>query len=265
MHIKPCNFVKKSRHHAAEHSRCGTPDFPELRSDSRDAAGARFPRGAGRQSRSYVPVPRKGGEPEPKPIKLVWSAEGEMSKPVIKQQTISSRLDRNIAALLERRRQEAATATLQEKAAAAITRFAGSMIFVYIHALVFGGWIVINVGLLPILPAFDPSMVVLAMVASVEAIFISTFVMISQNRMAEADDKRADLNLQISLLAEHETTQLLSILTAIAEKLGLDLAQKQEIAELQEDVTPEGVLDTIDKISGGANGRSEGRGPEGNV
>lgn len=97
-----------------------------------------------------------------------------MSKPIIKQQTISSRLDRNITALLERRRQDAATASLQEKAAAAITRFAGSMIFVYIHALVFGGWIVINVGLLPILPAFDPSMVVLDMVASVEAIFIST-------------------------------------------------------------------------------------------
>lgn len=188
-----------------------------------------------------------------------------MSKPVIKQQTVSSRLDRNIAALLERRRQEAATASLQEKAAAAITRFAGSMIFVYIHALVFGGWIAINVGLLPILPAFDPSMVVLAMVASVEAIFISTFVMISQNRMAEGDDKRVDLNLQISLLAEHETTQLLSIVTAIAEKLGLDLAQKQEIAELQEDVTPEGVLDTIEKISGGEDGQSEGRGPLGNV
>jgi len=182
-----------------------------------------------------------------------------MSKPVIKQQTVSSRLDRNIAALLERRRQEAATG------AAAITRFAGSMIFVYIHALVFGGWIAINAGLLPILPAFDPSMVVLAMVASVEAIFISTFVMISQNRMAEADDKRADLNLQISLLAEHETTQLLSIVTAIAEKLGLDLAQKQEIAQLQEDVTPEGVLDTIEKISGGEDGQSEGRGPLGNV
>lgn len=188
-----------------------------------------------------------------------------MSKPDIKHQTVSGRLDRNIAALLERRRQEAATASLQEKAAAAITRFADSMIFVYIHALLFGGWIVINVGLLPILPAFDPSMVVLAMVASVEAIFISTFVMISQNRMAEADDKRADLNLQISLLAEHETTQLLTIVTAIAEKLSLDLAQKQEIAELQEDVTPEGVLDTIEKISGGEDGRSEGRGPLGNV
>jgi len=89
--------------------------------------------------------------------------------------------------------------------------------------------------------------------------------MISQNRMAEADDKRADLNLQISLLAGHETTQLLSIVTAIAEKLGLDLAQKQEIAELQEDVTPKGVLDTIEKISGGEDGRSEARGPLANV
>ena len=90
------------------------------------------------------------------------------------------------------------------------------------------------------------------MVASVEAIFISTFVMISQNRMAEADDKRADLNLQISLLAEHETTQLLTMVAAIADKLGLDLEEKQEIEELQQDVTPEQVLDTMEKITEGS-------------
>lgn len=117
-----------------------------------------------------------------------------------------------------------------------------------IHAIVFGAWILVNVGLLPILPAFDPSLVILAMVASVEAIFISTFVMISQNRMAEADDERADLNLHISL-AEHEATQLLAIVSAIAEKLDVDLDQKEEIAELQEDVTPEQVLDIMAKIS----------------
>lgn len=57
---------------------------------------------------------------------------------------------------------------------------------------------------------FDPSLVILATVASVEAIFISTFVLISQNLMAEAEDKRSDLNLQISLLAEHEATELQS-------------------------------------------------------
>ena len=53
----------------------------------------------------------------------------------------------------------------------------------------------------------------LAMIASVEAIFLSTFVLISQNRMAAAADKRADLDLQISLLAEHEVTSLVTLLS----------------------------------------------------
>lgn len=165
------------------------------------------------------------------------------------ESTLSHRLDRNIEALLERRREEARKASVQDRAAAAITRFAGSMMFVYIHAIVFGGWILINSGVVAFFPPFDPSLVILAMVASVEAIFISTFVMISQNRMAEADDKRADLNLQISLLAEHEATQLLTIVAAIADKLGVEIDQKAEIAELQEDVTPEEVLDTMEKIA----------------
>ncbi|MEJ1715100.1 DUF1003 domain-containing protein, partial [Escherichia coli] len=91
---------------------------------------------------------------------------------------------------------------------------------VYLHAAVFGLWIIINVGWLPIVPPFDPSLVILAMVASVEAIFISTFVLISQNRMAAEDDKRADLSLQISLLNEYETTKLIAMISAIADKLG---------------------------------------------
>jgi len=60
----------------------------------------------------------------------------------------------------------------------AITGFAGSMRFLYIHLLVFGSWILINLGWLPV-PRFDPSFVVLAMVASVETICLSTFVLIS--------------------------------------------------------------------------------------
>ena len=70
----------------------------------------------------------------------------------------------------------------------------------------FGFWIVANLDWVPGVPAWDPSFVVLAMAASVEAIFLSTFVLISQNRMAA--DKRADLDLQVSLLAEHEVTRL---------------------------------------------------------
>jgi uncharacterized membrane protein len=78
--------------------------------------------------------------------------------------------------------------------------------FICVHAVIFGGWIVVNLGWTP-LPPFDPSFVVLAMVASVEAIFLSTFVLIMQNRLAALADERAELDLQISLLAEHEITR----------------------------------------------------------
>lgn len=84
------------------------------------------------------------------------------------------------------------------------------------------------------------------MVASVEAIFLSTFVLITQNRMAVLADKRADLDLQISLLAEHEITRLISLVTAIAERLELDAAQNPELSELSQDVAPEKVMEKME-------------------
>ena len=65
----------------------------------------------------------------------------------------------------------------------------------YLHLLVFGVWVIANLGWIPAVPAWDRSFVVLAMLASVEAIFLSTFVLITQNRMAAAADQRADLDL----------------------------------------------------------------------
>ena len=59
------------------------------------------------------------------------------------------------------------------------------------------------------------------MMAPVEAIFLSTFVLISQNRMAAAADRRADLDLQISLLAEHEITKLATLAAAIDAHVGV--------------------------------------------
>src|SRR2546423_15443630 len=93
--------------------------------------------------------------------------------------TLSSSLKRNIEALEERRKQEAAASTREERLAEAITRFTGSMAFVYLHLALYGAWILLNLGLISGLPRFDPSFVILAMVASVEAIFLSTFVLIS--------------------------------------------------------------------------------------
>jgi uncharacterized membrane protein len=160
---------------------------------------------------------------------------------------VGSVLDRNIQALRERRERDRREASAQAKIAEAITRFTGSMAFVYLHLVVFGFWIIANLGWIPGAPRWDESFVVLAMIASVEAIFLSTFVLISQNRMQELADARADLDLQISLLSEHEITKLATLTVAIAEKLGIEAAGDEELAEVQQTVAPEAVLDEIER------------------
>jgi uncharacterized membrane protein len=160
---------------------------------------------------------------------------------------MASVVDKNIRALLSRRNQEERSKSLQDRIADAISRFTGSMTFVYIHLIGFGLWIIINLGWTP-LPAFDPTFVILAMFASVEAIFLSTFVLITQNRMAAQADRRADLDLHISLLAEHEVTRLITLVSAIAERMGIEPAiNKPELAELEKDVDPEKVLEKIER------------------
>jgi uncharacterized membrane protein len=159
---------------------------------------------------------------------------------------VSSVIERNISALVERRQTEARERNLQDRIADRVTRFAGSMAFVYLHLLLFGGWILVNSGITP-LPPFDPSLVMLAMAASVEAIFLSTFVLITQNRMAAAAEKRAELDLQISLLAEHEITRLISMVSALAKKADVEQPEPQELSELQQDIAPEKVLERIER------------------
>jgi uncharacterized membrane protein len=159
---------------------------------------------------------------------------------------LASVLERNIRALEARRRQEGAQAGLQDRLAETVTRATGSMGFVYFHLLLFGAWIAVNLWGVFGIPVFDPSFTILAMVASVEAIFLSTFVLITQNRMAEAAEKRAELDLQISFLAEHEVTKLAALVAAIAERVGIAAQADPEVAEITQDVTPEAVLDEIE-------------------
>jgi uncharacterized membrane protein len=159
---------------------------------------------------------------------------------------ISPVIERNIRALYRRRERETAKASRQHRLADAMTRFAGSMPFVYVHIAFFGAWIIANVGWIPGVPVWDGSFAVLAMVASVEAIFLSTFVLITQNRMAAAADMRADLDLQISLLAEHELTKLAALVAQIGKTLNVPSAEDPEIEQVQSDVMPEAVLDQID-------------------
>jgi len=167
-------------------------------------------------------------------------------------QSLNTTLSRNIEALQQRRRAESNAASAQDKMADAITRFTGSLKFVYLHLAIFGFWIVANLGWVPGVPAWDESFVVLAMIASVEAIFLSTFVLITQNRMAALAEKRAELDLQISLLAEHEVTKVVEMVAAIADHLGVRHDAASEVEELKRNVAPEAVLDAIDSTEAAA-------------
>jgi uncharacterized membrane protein len=164
------------------------------------------------------------------------------------EQGMAEVVNRNIAALLERRQAEELTKRYQDRLADAITAFTGSMTFVYIHLVLFGGWIAVNLGWLPGIKPFDPTFVVLAMMASVEAIFLSTFVLISQNKMQASADRRAELNLHIDLLAEHEVTRIITLLTAVGKKLGVEESHDPELEELAKDVKPEKVLDRMTEV-----------------
>ena len=95
------------------------------------------------------------------------------------------------------------------------------------------------------LKPWDPTFVILAMVASVEAIFLSTFILITQNRMSAAADRRAELDLQVSLLAEAEITKLVELVSMMAERMDLRPTEQEEIEEMKQRVAPEQVLDAI--------------------
>jgi uncharacterized membrane protein len=176
-----------------------------------------------------------------------------MSDTLPRDSGTASVVERNIHALLQRQKAEDRAASFGNRLAGAVTRFTGSMPFVYIHLALFGGWIAWNLGWIGLRP-FDPSFVVLAMAASVEAIFLSTFVLISQNRMAAQADRRAELDLQVSLLTEHELTRLIILVRAMARSMNLPEAEHEEINEMEQDIHPEKVMDSLDRLSGQAPG-----------
>lgn len=161
-------------------------------------------------------------------------------------QSVGGVVERNVEALLAHRRREDAERKLHGRIADGVTRFAGRSAFIYLHLVFFGAWFVINRGWTPLAP-FDDSFYLLGTVASVEAIFLSTFVLITQNRMADLAERRAELDLQISLLAEREITQVLRLVAKLAERLHIETADHPELEELQRDVQPQAVLEHLDE------------------
>lgn len=140
--------------------------------------------------------------------------------------------------------------TLSERIGDRLVALAGTGIFAVLHLVWFAGWLVVNLGWVPGLSPFDPyPFSLLTMIVSLEAIFISIGVLISQNRMARLGDRRAHLDLQINLLAEQESTATLRMLGRIAERLGIEpeTAVRKEQASLEAETDIKALVTELDK------------------
>lgn len=132
-----------------------------------------------------------------------------------------------------------------DRIADAIARFCGSMPFVWLHFFWFVAWIVVNV--MPGIPHFDPyPFTFLTLVVSLEAIFLSTFILISQNYDARLSEKRNHLDLQINLLTEQENTKMLTILKRIADKVGAKTDDDPSLHVLEQATRPEKLVEQIE-------------------
>ena len=126
---------------------------------------------------------------------------------------------RNIEAIAALEREALHDRTRLDRVTDAVTAAAGSPFFLVGHAIAFAAWIAVN---LTRAHPFDPyPFGLLMLVVSLEAIFLSAAVLMTQNRMQRQADKRAHLDLQVNLLAEQELTAILQMLKSISQRLGI--------------------------------------------
>lgn len=136
----------------------------------------------------------------------------------------------NVRQLVEIERAARERDSKQDQIADRITRFSGSMAFVWLHVVLFALWIVGNLGIIPGVRAWDPyPFQLLTMAVSLEAILLSTFVLLSQNRAQETADSRQKLDLHMNLLTEEKSTIILQMLCKISDQLEQDENCKRSV------------------------------------
>lgn len=112
-----------------------------------------------------------------------------------------------------------------------LTGFFGSMGFLGLNILVFILWILVNTGYFPQIPVFDPFPFVLLITGvSLEAIFLTTIVLMSQNRSSLISSLREEMDMQVNLIAEREITKALKLLRVLLDQKGIKIKD----AELEE-------------------------------
>jgi uncharacterized membrane protein len=134
--------------------------------------------------------------------------------------------------------------TAAEVIADKVTQFTGTVTFLLINAVWFFVWILVNLNLFPSIKAFDPfPFALLTMIVSLEAIFLSIFVLISQNRDAKIADLRQEIDLQINMISEEEITKIMQMLAAIYKKVEKKEERDPEILEMMKPLN----IDEIEK------------------
>jgi uncharacterized membrane protein len=152
----------------------------------------------------------------------------------------------NVIAMRQLEEAAMAKRTGSDRVAGAIARFCGSMSFVVLHVFIFAAWILLNT--IPGVGHFDPyPFTFLTLVVSLEAIFLSTFILISQNYEMRVSERRNQLDLQINLLAEQENTKALQILERIAKKVGANVGDDPQVRALEEATRPESLVEQIEE------------------
>lgn len=142
--------------------------------------------------------------------------------PELSAQTTSESARKNIETIVRIEEEAGRRRSLGERVSDVFTRFMGSMTFVVFHLVLFAVWFSVNLGVTPV-PIFDPfPFGILTLIVSAEGVLLAIFVLVSQNRMSRQANQRAHLNLQISLLAEQETTKLLQKIQSIQDRLGIE-------------------------------------------
>ena len=162
--------------------------------------------------------------------------------------TVDEMTKQNVQTIVQLEETAKANRNKSDQMADIIAQFCGSFTFVWVHLIWFAAWVVINI--IPGLPRFDPyPFTFLTLVVSLEAIFLSTFILISQNHETRLSERRNQLDLQINLLTEQENTKMLKILERIADKVGAHTQDDPSLQVLEQSTRPEKLVEQIEEAT----------------
>jgi uncharacterized membrane protein len=138
----------------------------------------------------------------------------------------------NIEAIAKLEEEALDRRTAAEHASDAIVKSIGSTPFLLLHVLLVGIWSTVNLNLITGVKAFDPfPFGILALLLAAESVFLTIFVLISQNRMAREAERRSHLDLQVGMLAEQELTVMLQMLQKLCQHAGVDVESSTQKAQ----------------------------------